>query len=346
LTQVLGEIEAEFGVMIAAAPEHLHWLKGACASVRYFMGDTPICVLLDGDRSLRDLETAYGIRVVRRAEVDHAELRNLSFGSLKTKNATHWLSPFETYLFLDADAVAWGDMRLVADLERFDLVIDSPIADREKVRRWVMDSDSVARHFPDFDARAHVDEYVNTGAHFARRGTLDLDRYLELLRFSATHPGLFYGSQGVFNFMVFSAADEGKVRLDQRELQVTTGDTTREEVVDRFRFERGLPHVVGAPAVLHWAGSPKPTVRTRGRDYFAPMTFFRRQFRIAVRGGTTSPTDGLRLRIEDMLCADWRGSNLRGRQRRLRRRAGQAYACFRVALRARVPDRIVAIVRR
>ena len=107
--------------MIAAAPEHLHWLKGTCASVRYFMGDAPICVLLDGDRSLRDLETAYGIRVIRRAEVDHAELRNLSFGSLKTKNATHWLSPFETYLFLDADAVAWGDMQLVADLKRFDL---------------------------------------------------------------------------------------------------------------------------------------------------------------------------------------------------------------------------------
>ena len=276
----------DFGVVIPAKPEHLHWVRGACASVRYFMDDTPICVILDGEDFPDALRETYDVHVLRRAEVEHHELRAVSFGSLRAKNTALWVSPFESFLLLDADAVVWGDMRrLLPDPGRFDFVLDAPIGDPEKVRRSVMDVDAVSRLFPDFDAGRHASEYVNSGAYFARRGMLDLDRYLELVRIAQSQPGMFYGSQGVFNFMVFSAADEGELRLNQRELQVTTGDTTREQVVRRFAFCDSRPTVVGDPVVLHWAGSPKPRVRERGRDYFEPMTFFRREFRRAVRGG-------------------------------------------------------------
>ena len=315
--------------------------------MRYFMGETPICLLLDGEHPATDLVSTYDVRVIRRADVDQRELRELSFGSLRTKNAPLWISPFETFLFVDADAVVWGDMRRIANFERFDIILNTPIGNPERVRKWVMDVDRVSRYFPDFDARAHAGEFANTGAFFARRGMLDLDRYLELVRFAQGHPGLFYGSQGVFNFMLFSAADEAKLRLEQRDLQVTTGDTTREEVVRRFRFEHGAPVASVPPVVLHWAGSPKPTVRSRGQDYFEPMTFFRRQFRVAARGGSTPRlTDDLQLRREDMLCADWRGSNLRARQLRLRRRVRQRYGQLRVKLRARTPGWIISITRR
>jgi hypothetical protein len=46
---------ADFGVVIPASAEHLHWVRGACASVRHFMGDTPICVLVDGSVILKSM---------------------------------------------------------------------------------------------------------------------------------------------------------------------------------------------------------------------------------------------------------------------------------------------------
>jgi hypothetical protein len=99
---------SDFGVVIPAKSEHLHWVRGTCSSVRYFMDETPICVLLDGDDFPDDL-ASYGVIVVRREEVEPRELRELSFGSLKAKNVALWASPFETYLLLDADAVAIDD---------------------------------------------------------------------------------------------------------------------------------------------------------------------------------------------------------------------------------------------
>jgi hypothetical protein len=336
----------DFGVVIPARPEHLHWVKGACASVRHFMGDTPICVLLDGDEFPDDLRKTYDILVLYRDEVEHEELRNLSFGSLKAKNVALWASPFERFLLIDADAVVWGDMRRYADFERFDFVVDRPNPGPEYVRDGVMDVDAVARHFPDFDARGNAHRFVNNGAYIGTRGLLDIDRYVDLVRFSQAHPGMFYGSQGPFNFMIYSTANAGALRVGQRELQVTTGGATREELVRRFAFVDGSPDDVGDPVVLHWAGSPKPRVRESNGDYFAPMTFFRLEHRRASRPDQVlRRTDLVRLRLEDALCTDWRGSNVLGRLGRLRRRLGQRWARWRVVIRARVPDRVVDALR-
>jgi hypothetical protein len=343
---LLPPVDAEFGVVVAATPEHLHWAKGAFASVRYFMDDTPICLILDGEADTRGIERACGARVIRRAEVDHPELVRLSMGSIRAKNTPLWLAPFETFLFLDADAVVWGDMREHADFEQFDFILDKPIGDPKLSRKFAVDPDAASLHFPDFDAHSHVGEYANAGVYLARRGLLDVERYLELVRFWRQHPGVFYGDQGLLNFLVFNAADEGRLRLGQRELQVTTGDTAYEVVARRFAFTQGRPSVRGAPGVLHWAGSPKPRVRTRERDHFEPMTFFRREFRAALRGGRPSARDGLRLRWEDVTCSDFRGSNLRGRVRMTRRRASGSYRELKRTVRAHVPDSIMAALGR
>lgn len=312
------------------------------------MGDTPICVILDGGEFPRDLRDTYDITVVLAGDVEHRALRDLSFGSLRVKNTVLWASPFARFLLIDADTVVWGDMRRYADFERYDFVLDRGNSGADDyVRRWFMDIDAVSRHFPEFDARGHAHRFVNTGAWFGRRDLLDLDRYLELVRFSLAHPGVFYADQGLLNFMVFSAADSGALRLGQEDLQVTTGDTTREEVVRRFSFVGGRPRVAGDPAVLHWAGSAKPRVRERDRDYFLPMTFFRLEYRRAMRpDGSSRRTELLALRVEDGLSRDWRGSNLRGRLGRVRRRARQRWVRWRVVIRAHTPDRIVAVLRR
>lgn len=235
------ETIADFGVVVPTKAEHLHWARGTCASIREFMGDTPICLVLDGDGSAEDLRSTYDVVILRREDVEPRELRDLSFGSLRTKNTALWAAPFETYLLLDADAVVWGDMRAHADFERFDFLLDQGGFSAESVHDWIMDVDSVRQHFPDFDARKYASRYVNSGAYIGRRGMLDLDRYLDVIRFSRANPGVFYGSQGLLNFMLFSALDEGLVRIEQRELQVTTGGKTRAELARLFPFQGGFP---------------------------------------------------------------------------------------------------------
>ena len=100
--------------------------------------------------------------------------------------------------------------------------------------------------------------------------------------------------------MLFSAADEGKIRLHQRELQVQSGRTDRADLVRRFAFDGSEPVVAGDPVVLHWVASAKPRVRAGRHDYFQPMTHFRLEFRRATAGGSHVLPDSFRLRLEDM----------------------------------------------
>jgi hypothetical protein len=107
-----------------------------------------------------------------------------------------------------------------------------------------MNADLVARTVPGFDARAYESRFVSTGAYFGRRGILDLEHYLELVRLSTTYPGLFYGSQGTFNLMVLHAVERGDKRLEWRELQLASWRVAvRARVPDRVvaNLRRGSP---------------------------------------------------------------------------------------------------------
>ena len=116
----------DFGVVVPATTEHLHWVRGLCASVRRFMGQTPICVILDGERAPADLQRLEGVVVLQRDDVEPKELRDAGFRTPRAKNAALWASPFETFLLVDADTIVWGDMRELADFDRFDFIVDSP----------------------------------------------------------------------------------------------------------------------------------------------------------------------------------------------------------------------------
>jgi hypothetical protein len=175
---------ADFGVIVPLKPEHVHWARGAYASVRYFMDDTPVCFLVDADRRHvpPGLVDADGARVVCRDDIDPDEAWELSFGSLRAKNLALWYSPFATFMVVDADAVVWGDMRIHADFERFDFVVDSPIVDPQSVRRSVMDVGADVLS-PYLDARQHASAYVNKRFATRTRGGLPATRDTLRLRF-------------------------------------------------------------------------------------------------------------------------------------------------------------------
>jgi hypothetical protein len=337
----------DFGVVIACTARDLHLARGCCASVRHFMGDVPLCLLVDGPCEVADLVGAYGVCVIDRGRVAHDALRQRSFGWGLTKMIAFWESPWPRFLLLDADTIVWGDVREYARDERCDVVVDRHFfqlaandgnpyladflgaqnAREEQLRRlaallrqWFFDPVLLDRHLPGFAWQRHAYDYFCSGALFARRGILALDRYVEVLDLAERTPGLFGpGEMGILNYMVLEGADRGTIGVvGEERLQTLVCRHTAAELRSRFPLAPTPPAVEpGTATVVHWSGRPKPTLR-REEVYAELMTWFRLQSHYAagrVAGTTSAPRrQRARLRFEELRAA-WGGAAHAARQR-------------------------------
>jgi hypothetical protein len=344
----------DFGVLIACTARDLPLARGCCASVRHFMGDVPMCLLVDGPCAVADLARTHGAGVLTRADVEHDVLRQRSFGWGLTKMIAFWESPWSRFLLLDADTIVWGDVREYARADArgacADVVVDrhffqiaaerdtNPyLADflgevevvsprqgdslgepgpRERrmrrlaalLRDWFFDPALLERHLPGFDWQARAYDYFCSGALFARRDILSLDRYLEVLDLAQRVPGLFGpGEMGILNYLVLDGADRGSFEVAGEErLQTLVCRHTASELRARFPVDPAPPAVErGAATVVHWSGKPKPTLE-RGEVYAELMTWFREQSHRAARGGVeaSAPRKArARLRREELRAA-------------------------------------------
>ncbi len=262
---------------MVASDSDLHLARATLASIRYFMGDVPVAVIFDGERSLEREVRTYDLQVIRKADVANAGLREHSFGFGVTKMVAWWEAPFERVLYLEADTVAWGDLRQLAWSAESDALIDlpeCPVSEAD-VARYYFDVAQLEARFPEFDWRAHRKSLMGPGTYCFRRGILSLDRYLELLDLQAEQNLFKGGEQGILNFMLFEASDAAQLHLEQQQYQTYANDWSRKVLNDRFPIRAGTPLVTGAPRVAHWAGNRK----------FAALdspahTFFRRRFEL------------------------------------------------------------------
>lgn len=267
----------DFGVIVTCCSGDYMFAKGCCASLRYFMGDIPICVLADGQFSLENLPQLYGAKILRRANVQDPFLRSKSFGWGITKMVALWESPFEYFLLLDADTIVWGDVRKFAAFDKYDAILhDHGAWTAQQINQWFFKIDALKKFFPKF--RLQSAGYANSGAMFLRRGIFDIKEYQEIRSFNNTHPGVFFpGEQGFLNFMLFNAKEQGRVRVDNKVIQYLVADHDIEEAQNKFAFTHGTPIVNGEPTVLHWSGM-KPFARSHVPKYIEPMTFFRSKY--------------------------------------------------------------------
>jgi hypothetical protein len=172
----------DFGIIIACCDQDYHYAKGCCGSIRYFLGDVPICLIIDGKFSAPDLQKAYGVKVINHLNVKNKVLRERSFGWGLTKMIAFWESPWSNFLVLDSDTIVWGNILKYANFQDFDVIGDLPFHKDSfaEFSQYFFNPQKVEKYFPEFQWKNHLGKYFCTGAFFAKRDLFELQEYIDL----------------------------------------------------------------------------------------------------------------------------------------------------------------------
>ena len=103
------DILAPFGFVTACHAEDKFMVGATLASIRYYCPEVPICLIADGNVDVSDLEQQYDLIVLRIDELPSQKMRKMIGGSYRVKLAAMWEGPFEHYVWMDSDAIVWGD---------------------------------------------------------------------------------------------------------------------------------------------------------------------------------------------------------------------------------------------
>jgi len=202
-----------FGIVTACWSGDYFLAKATCASIRHFLRNVPICVIVDGDFSIQELIDIYNVQPLYLSQLSNPDLRKICPGSSRAKLAAMWEGPFERFLYLDSDAIIWGNILKEFELTDVDFVVMRPPSHgclpKEEVTKWFFDVDQLLEIFPDFDW--YNQPYFCAGAFAARKNCFSLTEYLKLENLAKQFPNLFqFWDQGIVNYMVFSGSQRNQ----------------------------------------------------------------------------------------------------------------------------------------
>jgi hypothetical protein len=134
------KVQAPFGFVTGCHAGDKFMVQATLASIQHFCPAFPICLVVDGDFEVCDLEREYDLIILRVSELSSQERRNLVSGNGRAKLAAMWEGPFDFYVWLDSDAIVWGDftprVRTDVDFQVFWSEISIP-ADATEIPQWL-----------------------------------------------------------------------------------------------------------------------------------------------------------------------------------------------------------------
>ena len=244
------------GVIILVSAGDVYLAKACCASVRQSMGNIPITLLVDGAQTdTAELERLPNVRRMVAQEVVTGESARLCTG-FWVKLLVFWASPYERFLYLDADTLVWGDLRTHAEFDRYDFIAALHHGSRltyeteAEIQRFVFDVDFIKKMDPGLDWREK--ELANNGVFFARRGVFSREKLMELRQL----PCWRCYEQGVTNYLRWKAMGEGTPRVSGCKLQIFPAESA---YIPEDRF---FPRDNRRPMIVHWT-SKKPRLDRR-----------------------------------------------------------------------------------
>ena len=275
------KVQAPFGFVTGCHAGDKFMVQATLASMRHYCPDVPICLTVDGDFDVSDLEREYDLIVLRVSALSSETMRKLVSGSGRAKLAAVWEGPFEFYVWLDSDAIVWGDfaphVRTDVDFQIFWSEISIP-AEATEIPFWLphfyFDPSKLKRFDPEFDWRGHA--YFSSGAFGCRRSVIPFERWLDAELWGRETPGLFgdFYEQPILNYLVHSMRQRGELKLAVSDLQHISEhhgvDELNQDCADsNWHFPKKVRH----PRVAHFCGR-KPCLFD-WKAYSRPFTIAR-----------------------------------------------------------------------
>jgi hypothetical protein len=283
------KVQAPFGFVTGCHAADKFMVQATLASMRHYCPDVPICLTVDGDFDVSDLDLEYDLIVLRVPELPSEEMRKLICGNYRAKLAALWEGPFEFYVWLDSDAIVWGDftpqIRTDVDFQIFWSEISVP-ADATEPPSWLphfyFDPQKLKQLDPDFDWRGHA--YFSAGAFACRRNAIPLQKWTKVESWDRQISRVFaWGEMGMLNYHVHSMAQRGEIKTAMSNLQHIWGhhgvDELKQDCADsNWHF----PKTIQRPRVAHFCGR-KPFLFDR-KAYSRPFTIARLEHHRRQRG--------------------------------------------------------------
>jgi hypothetical protein len=275
------KVQAPFGFVTGCHAGDKFMVQATLASMRHYCPNMPICLTVDGDFDVSDLEKEYELIVLRVTDLPSADMRKLISGSGRAKLAAMWEGPFEFYVWLDSDAIVWGDftplVRTDVDFQIFWSEISIP-ADATEIPVWLphfyFDPVKLRRFDPDFEWRGKA--YFSSGAFACKRGVIPLEKWMEVEFWGREMPGLFadFYEQPLLNYFVHSMTQRREINSAMSNLQHNWEHHGKEELMkDCNGAGWHFPKEIRRPRVSHFCGR-KPFLFD-SNSYSRPFTIAR-----------------------------------------------------------------------
>ncbi len=274
------KVQAPFGFVTGCHAGDKFMVQATLASMRHYCPDVPICLTVDGDFDVSDLEREYDLIVLHVSELSSETMRKVICGNHRAKLAAMWEGPFEHYIWLDSDAIVWGDftpqVRTDVDFQIFWSEISIP-ADATEIPPWLPHFyfDPVKLHGFDAEFEWRGRAYFSSGAFASRRNAIPFDVWEKAESWEEQSPGLFaWGEMGMLNYLIHAMAQRNQLKIAVSDLQHIGGHHGVDELkVDCEDSNWHFPQKVRRPRVAHFCGR-KPFLFDR-RSYSRPFTIAR-----------------------------------------------------------------------
>lgn len=275
------KVQAPFGFVTGCHGGDKFMVQATLASIKHYCPTIPICLVVDGDIDVSDLESEYGLIVLRISELPSQEMRKLISASPRAKLAAMWEGPFEFYVWLDSDAIVWGDftphVRTDIDFQVFWSEISIP-ADATQIPSWLphfyFDPKRLRHVDSEFDWRGKA--YFSAGVFACRRDVIPFEKWVEAESWRKEIPDLFsaFSDQPLLNYFVHCMAQRGEIKSAMSDLQHVCGYHGKEELMqDCLGAGWHFPESIQRPRIAHFCGR-KPFLFDRA-TYSRPFTIAR-----------------------------------------------------------------------
>jgi len=252
------KVQAPFGFVTGCHAGDKFMVQATLASMRHYCPNVPICLVVDGVFDVSELEKEYGLIVLRVPELPSVEMRELIGGNYRAKLAAMWEGPFEFYVWMDSDAIVWGDftaqVRQDLDFQIFWKEAEelSTPAAPDGFRHFYFDPDLLKKYDTEFQWRGN--NYFCSGAFACRRNVVPYDEWAQVEIWEKETVGLFaWGEMGMLNYLVHAKTQRGEMNMASVDLQHVWAHHDKQELEqDCIGAGWKFPNNIRRPRVAHF----------------------------------------------------------------------------------------------